>query len=111
MFKLINAIANVILNVINAFVNKQVVKFYVKKDGHWHVATKSDMMFFKPEVMKMPRKRGDLLQTNTWRNHILAVFIGNENDKDIRYTLKQLQKAEKGAPDWLRQSSIMPADA
>ena len=106
--KVINAIVNMFFNIINAFVNRQELKYYVKKNGHWDVATAGDLMFFKEHNMNMPKKRGDLLQTNTWRNHLLVVFIGNENDKDIRYILKQLQKAEKRAPEWLRKSSMEP---
>ena len=111
MLKLINAIVNAVFSIINAFVNKQVLKYYVKKNGHWDVATAGDLMFFKENKMNMPKKRGDLLQTNTWRNHLLVVFFANENGKDIRYTLKQLQKAEKRAPEWLRKSSMEPIDA
>lgn len=111
MLKLINVIANTIFSIINALVNRQVLKYYVKKNGHWDVATAGDLMFFKEDKMNMPKKRGDLLQTNTWRNHLLVVFFANENDKDIRYTLKQLQKAEKRAPEWLRKSSMEPIDA
>ena len=110
MLKLIiNSIVNAInCSVLNSLINKQELKYYVKKNGHWDVATKEDLMFFKPDFM--PRKRGDLLQTNTWRNHLLVVFIGDENCKDVRYTLKQLQKAEKGAPEWVRRCSMEPVD-
>ena len=108
MSKFINVLVNWFVNMVNAFVNRQELKYYVKKNGHWDVATAGDLMFFQESKMNMPKKRGDLLQTNTWRNHLLVVFIGNENDKDIRYILKQLQKAEKGAPGWLRQRSMEP---
>ena len=99
VFKMgINAAIKDVINMINSLVNNQELKYFVKKNGHWDVATAEDLMFFKEHNMNMPKKRGDLLQTNTWRNHLLVVFIGNENDKDIRYILKQLQKAEKKAP-------------
>ena len=111
MLKLINAIVNAVLNTINTLVNRQVLKYYVKKNGHWDVATAGDLMFFKENNMNMPKKRGDLLQTNTWRNHLLVVFFANKNGKDIRYVLKQLQHAERTAPEWLRRSSMEPCDA
>ena len=94
-------------NHINAACNKQVMKFFVKKDGHWMPAGKMDLLFFKADG-HMPKRRGDLLQTNTWDNKILAVFIGNENDKDSNYTVRQLNEAEKMAPQWLRESSMQP---
>lgn len=102
----INAAIKDVVNMINALVNKQVLRYYVKKNGHWDVATAEDLMFFKEYKMNMPRKRGDLFQTNTWRGHLIAIFFANENEKDIRYVLKQLQKAEKRAPEWLRKSSM-----
>ena len=107
----INTIINAIFSIINALVNRQVLKYYVKKNGHWDVATAGDLMFFQESKMNMPKKRGDLLQTNTWRNHLLVVFLANENDQDIRYTINQLRKAEKRAPEWLRKSSMEPIDA
>lgn len=106
MLKLINAIVNAVFNIINALVNRQVLKYYVKKNGHWDVATGKDLMFFKEDKTNMPRKRGELYTTNTWRNHILAVFVANENCKDIRYTIKQLQKAEKWALIGLEKSTM-----
>ena len=109
--KVINVIVNMVFNIINAFVNRQELKYYVKKNGHWDVATTGDLMFFQESKMNMPKKRGDLLQTDTWRNHLLVVFLANENDKDIRYTINQLRKAEKRAPEWLRKSSMEPIDA
>ena len=102
---------NAVCNMVNSLINKQEVKYYVKKEGHWDVATEGDLLFFKENKIQMPRKRGELHTTNTWRNHILAVFVANENCKDIRYTIKQLQKAEEWAPDWLRKSSMEPIDA
>ena len=93
-------------NYINAACNKQIMKFFVKKDGHWAPASHMDLLYFKSD--HMPRRRGDLLQTNTWDNKILAVFIGNENNKDTKYTLRQLQDAEKMAPEWLREASMQP---
>ena len=97
-------------NFINAATNKQVTKFFVKKGGHWMPADKMDLLFFKADD-HMPRRRGDLLQTNTWNNKILAVFIGNENNKDTNYTNRQLNEAEKMAPAWLREASMEPSIA
>lgn len=108
MLERINVLVKAVLNVISILLNKQEIKYYVKKNGHWDVATAGDLLFFKEERVHMPKKRGDLHTTNTWRNHILAVFVANENGKDIRYTVKQLQKAEKAAPDWLRRSAMEP---
>lgn len=102
---------NAVCDMVNSLISKQEVKYYVKKEGHWDVATEGDLHFFKEEKIQMPRKRGELHTTNTQRNHILAVFVANENCKDIRYTIKQLQKAEKWAPDWLRKSSMEPDTA
>ena len=95
-----------ICNFINAATNKQVVRFMVKKDGHWDEATKMDLLYFKSD--HMPRRRGDLLQTNTWDNKLLAVFYANENRKDTNYVIRQLQDAEKMAPAWLREASMQP---
>ena len=94
-------------NFINAATNKQVTKFFVKKDGHWAPASRMDLLFFKADG-HMPRRRGDLLQTNTWDNKLLAVFIGNANEKDTHYVRRQLQDAEKMAPQWLREASMKP---
>ena len=102
----INAIINDLANFVNAAINKQQMKFFVKKDGHWMKASRIDLMFFKSD--HMPQRRGDLLQTNTWDNKILAIFIGNANEKDTCYTRRQLQDAEKMAPQWLRESSMQP---
>ncbi len=99
---------NFVCNLINALVNKQAMKMYVKKGGHWDVASRRDVLFFKKKNIRMPRKRGDLLQTNTWCGKIMAVFIANENEKDIRYIIKQLQRAERMAPDYLRRNSMEP---
>lgn len=106
----VNAIVKDVVNMINSLVNNQELKYYVKRGGHWYKATKGDLMFFKAESMIMPKKRGDILQTNTWRNHLMAVFFANKNGKDIRYTIKQLQHAERTAPEWLRKSSMEPFD-
>ena len=96
-------------NVINSIINTQVVKFYVKKSGHWCEATRKDLLFFSKKDFKdiWPKKRGDILQTNTWKGYILAIFIANVNNKDVRYTIDQLNKAEKMAPDWVRENSNM----
>ena len=102
----INAAINDVCNMINAAVNKQEVKMFVKKNGHWDKASKMDLLFFKSE--HMPQRRGDLLQTNTWDNKLLAIFIGNANEKDTHYVRRQLQDAEKLAPEWLRQNSMEP---
>lgn len=99
----INAIINDVCNMINGAVNKQVMKFFVKKNGEWMPASRMDLLFFKSE--HMPKRRGDLLQSNTWNNHILAVFIANENGKDTSYISRQLKDAEEMAPEWLRESS------
>lgn len=93
-------------NFVNAVVNRQVMKIFVKKNGHWAPATKMDLLFFNSE--HMPKSRGDLLQSNTWDNKLLAAFIGNANEKDTHYTLRQLQDAEKMAPQWLREASMQP---
>ena len=98
-----------ICNRINALVNRQVVKFYVKKNGHWDEATRKDLLFFSKKDFKdiWPKKRGDILQTNTWKGCLLAIFIANKNGKDIRYTIDQLATAEKMAPAWVRENSNM----
>ena len=107
----VNAAIKDVINMINSLVNNQELKYFVKKNGHWDVATAGDLMFFKEDEMVMPRKRGDILQTNTWRNHLMVIFFANKNGKDIRYVLKQLQHAERTAPEWLRRSSMEPCDA
>ena len=95
-------------NVINSIINTQVVKFYVKKSGHWDEATRKDLLFFPIRNNKsFPRKRGDLLQLSNWEGNLLAIFIANKNGKDIRYTIDQLATAEKMAPAWVRENSNM----
>ena len=96
-------------NKINGFVNKQMLKFYIKKGGHWNEATRKDLLFLsKKEFTKeWPRKRGDLLTTNSWEGYLLDIFVGNANNKDIRYTIFQLSEAEKKAPVWVRDNSNM----
>lgn len=98
-----------VVNKINSLVNAQAVKFYVKKSGHWDEATRKDLLFFSKKDFKdiWPKKRGDLLQTNTWKGCLLAIFIANVNNKDVRYTIDQLNKAEKMAPAWVRENSNM----
>ena len=94
-------------NVINSIINTQVVKFYIKKRGHWHEATRKDLLFFPIRNNKsFPRKRGDLLQLSNWEGNLLAVFVANANNKDIRYTIGQLERAEKLAPNWVRENSM-----
>ena len=97
-----------ICNAINSFVNDQELKFFVKKNGHWDVATRRDLLFFSKKDFKKswPHKRGDLLQTNNWNGLLLAIFIGNKNGKDVRYTITQLERAEKLAPNWVRENSM-----
>ena len=96
-----------IANKINSIVNTQVVKFYIKKKGHWDEATKKDLLFFPVRNNKsFPRKRGDLLQLSNWEGNILAIFVANKNGKDIRYTIGQLEKAEKLAPAWVKENSM-----
>lgn len=96
-------------NAINEIVNKQEIKIYIKKNGHWDVASRHDTLFLsKREFEKeWPRKRGDLLMTNSWKGFILAIFIANENGKDIRYTISKLNEAERIAPAWVRENSNM----
>ncbi len=95
----INNIVNDICNMINSTFNKQEMKFFIKKDGHWDMASKMDLLFLnKEEFMNvLPRKRGDLLQTNNWEGHKLAVFLANKNGKDKNYIVKQLAEAERMA--------------
>ena len=96
-----------IANKINSIVNAQVVKFYIKKKGHWDEATKKDLLFFPVRNNKsFPRKRGDLLQLSNWEGNLLAIFVANKNGKDIRYTIGQLEKAEKLAPAWVKENSM-----
>ena len=94
-----NNIVKDILNNINAMVNEQEMKYYIKKGGHWNVAGKMDLLFLnkKEFVDALPRKRGDLLQTNNWEGFILAAFIANKNGKDIHYIANQLAEAERMA--------------
>lgn len=101
--KKLNAIINDLSNFVNSAVNKQALQFVVKKNGHWQKADGLDMLFFKSE--HMPRRRGDLLQTNTWNGHLLAVFISNENGKDVHYVKRQLREAEEMAPQWVLDNS------
>ena len=95
-------------NKINSIVNTQELKFFVKKNGHWDVASRCDLLFLskKDFAKNWPRKRGDLLQTNNWKGFILAIFIANVNNKDVRYTITQLEKAEKLAPNWVKENSM-----
>ena len=96
------------VNKINSLVNKQEVKYYVKKRGHWDTASRKDLLFFRfRKNDKFPRKRGELLQTASWEGNLLAIFIANVNNKDVRYTIDQLNKAEKMAPAWVRENSNM----
>ena len=95
-------------NKINSIVNTQVVKFYVKKHGHWDEATRKDLLFFPIRNNKsFPRKRGDLLQLSNWEGNLLAIFVANaNNNKDIRYIIGQLERAEKLAPNWVKENSM-----
>ena len=96
------------VNKVNSLVNKQEVKYYVKKGGHWDSANRKDLLFFRfRKNDKFPRKRGDLLTTNSWEGYLLAIFIANVNNKDVRYTIDQLSEAEKKAPVWVRDNSNM----
>ena len=97
------------INTINSLINEQEIKFYVKKGGHWHEASRHDLLFFRKKdfAKNWPKKKGDLLQTNTWKGYILAIFVGNKNNKDIHYTVKQLERAERFAPNWLKENSNM----
>ena len=95
------------VNKVNSLVNKQEVKYYVKKGGHWDTASRKDLLFFRfRKNDKFPRKRGELLQTASWEGNLLAIFIANVNNKDVRYTITQLEKAEKLAPNWVKENSI-----
>ena len=111
-FKMSKKFNEVLKDLSNKFIslfNKQEMKFFVKKGGEWRVANELDLLFLNKEefVDVMPRKRGDLLQTNSWQGFILAVFIGNRNDNDTNYVMNQLADAEKMAPDWLKKNSNM----
>ena len=105
----INEAVKDLFNKLNALINEQEIKFYVKKGGEWKTATEMDLLFFNKEefINVLPRKRGDLLQSNTWQGFILAVFIGNKNNKDEHYTIAQLNDAERMAPVWLQENSNM----
>ena len=106
-----NAVIRDICNMVNALINEQEMKYYVKKGGEWKAANEIDLLFFNKSefVDVLPRKRGDLLQSNTWEGLILAVFISNKNSKDIGYVNAQLADAEKMAPDWVRENSNLVA--
>ena len=106
-----NAAVKDICNKVNALINEQEMKYYVKKGGEWKTADDLDLLFFnKSEFVDiLPRKRGDLMQTNTWQGFILAVFIGNKNNKDEHYTIAQLNEAERMAPAWLQENSNLVA--
>ena len=88
-----------IFNGLNALINEQEMKFFIKKDGHWNVASKMDLLFLnkKEFVDALPRKRGDLLQTTNWEGFVVAVFIANKNGKDKHYIVSQLAEAERMA--------------
>ena len=111
-FKMSKKFNEVLKDLSNKFIslfNKQEMKFFVKKGGEWKTATKMDLLFFNNSefVDVLPRKRGDLLQSNTWQGLILAVFIANKNSKDIGYVNAQLADAERMAPVWLQKNSNM----
>ena len=107
----INEMVKDLSNKINALINEQEIKYFVKKGGEWKTATEMDLLFFNNNEFYdvMPRKRGDLLQSNTWEGLILAVFIANKNSKDIGYINAQLADAEKMAPAWLKKNSNLVA--
>ena len=102
-----NEVVKDVCNMINSLLNEQEIKYYIKKGGHWKIANEIDLLFLNKSefVDTLPRKRGDLLQTNSWEGLILAVFIGNRNNKDVHYVTNQLNEAEKMAPEWLRENS------
>ena len=95
----LNAVLKDLGNMINSLINKQEMKYYIKKEGRWSVAGKMDLLFLnkKEFVDVLPRKRGDILQTNNWEGFNLAVFIGNKNGKDKNYIANQLAEAERMA--------------
>ena len=105
----INEMVKDLSNKINALINEQEIKYFVKKGGSWRVANELDLLFLNKEefVDVFPRKRGDLLQTNSWEGYILAVFLTNKNGKDTHYVVKQLADAERMAPVWLQENSNM----
>ena len=105
----INEMVKGLSNMINSMLNEQELKYFVKKGGEWKTADDLDLLFLNKEefVDVMPRKRGDLLQTNSWQGFILAVFIGNRNGSDTNYVMNQLSDAEKMSPVWLRENSNM----
>ena len=105
----INEMVKDLSNKINALINEQEIKYFVKKGGSWRVANELDLLFLNKEefIDVFPRKRGDLLQTNSWEGYILAVFLTNKNGKDTHYVVKQLADAEKMAPSWLKENSNM----
>ena len=107
MGKKFNAVVRDIRNMVNSMLNEQELKYFVKKGGEWKTADDLDLLFFHKEefVDVMPRKRGDLLQTNSWQGFILAVFIGNRNGSDTHYVMNQLSDAERMAPKWLCENS------
>ena len=107
----INEAVKDLFNKLNALINEQELKYFVKKGGHWKVATEMDLLFLNKEefIDVLPRKRGDLLQTNSWEGLILAIFLANKNGKDTHYVVKQLADAEKMAPAWLQKNSNMVA--
>ena len=109
MGKKFNNIVKDICNMVNSLVNEQELKYFVKKGGEWKTADDLDLLFFNNSEFVMPRKRGDLLQSNTWQGFILAVFIGNKNNKDEHYTIAQLDDAERMAPAWLQENSNLVA--
>ena len=102
-----NAVIRDICNMVNSMLNEQELKYFVKKGGEWKTADDLDLLYFHKEEFGdvMPRKRGDLLQTNSWQGFILAVFIGNRNDNDTNYVANQLAEAENMAPAWLQKNS------
>ena len=107
----INEAVKDLFNKLNALINEQELKYFVKKGGEWKTATEMDLLFFNNNefVDVLPKKRGDLLQSNTWEGLILAVFIANKNSKDIGYVNAQLADAERMAPDWLKENSNLVA--
>ena len=107
MGKKFNAVLKDLSSKFISLFNGQEMKFFVKKGGHWCVASSIDLLFLNMDefVNVLPRKRGDILQTNTWEGLLLTAFLTNKNGKDACYINAQLAEAERMAPDWVLRNS------
>ena len=94
-----NEVVKDVCNMINSLLNEQEIRYYIKKGENWEAASKMDLLFLNKRefIDALPRKRGDLLQTNNWEGFVVAAFLTNKNGKDKHYVANQLAEAERMA--------------